>query len=273
VVGEWDTSADERPQRGRRVLAWGSLLGLAWLICEITAYPLTGPLFAGVKLAWEDFRTAFWLRAVDPEPRRGRIGCRIYLSWGLTKLFLSTFAFCPLVELLHLVIGGWLPAQGRNFAWDLQLLIGAWITMLATLVVLPLVALPAFWSARRLGQKVWVNSDVGESRRRGAWPPRGGTANHFPFLELVILLALSFGPVCALVLFLMATGHHPITEAVFPFAVILLLCWTFLMIACCYSESPLQKKVMRALVPESAVSAEEFWGSESGAMRDRHGNK
>jgi hypothetical protein len=264
MVREWDTSAEERPRLGRQALAWGTLLGLAWLICEITAYPFAGPALAGVKVASKDFLTAFWLRSVDPNPHRGRIAFSIYVSWGLTKLFVTAFAFCPLVELLRQLIGRWLPVQGPNLGWDLQLIIGAWLTMFTALVVLPLVAVPAFWSARRLGQKVWVNSKVSQARRRGEWPPHGGDVNHFPFLEIVIYLALGFAPVSALVLLLIGTDHHPVTEAIFPVAVILIILWFILLIVGCYSESPLQKRVMSVFIPEAAASAEEFWGAGTG---------
>src|SRR5260370_35931460 len=100
MISRWNTSVDERPQWGRQTLAWGTLLGLAWLICEITAYPFIGPALAGTKIACTDFRTAFWLRRTDPKPLRGRIGFWVYASWGLTKLFLTAFAVLPLVDLL-----------------------------------------------------------------------------------------------------------------------------------------------------------------------------
>src|SRR5207302_5843758 len=66
-----------------------------------------------LKLGWDDFRTAFWLRRRDPSRRRGRACFWLYLANGFWKVS----AIGLVVSLLFILIAI-LPRLGQRVGLD-----------------------------------------------------------------------------------------------------------------------------------------------------------
>jgi hypothetical protein len=231
---------------GERLLTWGALLAVAWLVFELTAEPLLGPALGGIHIAWADWRLAWWLRRRDPDAARGRVAFWLYVSWGLVKLFVFALSITILVGLLHDAAA----AGGQG----VESLLGAVLTWLVALLILPLVTLPACRGARRLGLKVWVNSALDGVRRRDEWPPRGGRINCFVFVVLAAVGALLIGPPAGLVFLTLGVDDPAIVE----FGLIAVIVASLPMAVIMFNDK-LADWFHNALFPRAATSSEEFW--------------
>jgi hypothetical protein len=150
------------------ILAWPLLIGLAWLIFELTAQPgLSVPVLCA-KFGWEDYRTARWLKRRDPDRRRGRMCYWFYVASSLWRMAVTA-------TLLMFAIAAVMGALERNRPAAPRAPGGH---LLATLVVSSMgfgfsivATYVAMGRALRYDQKIWLDPAVHQARKQDAWPP------------------------------------------------------------------------------------------------------
>lgn len=162
----WNFSDDQEPWPERMLMP--GLFCLAWLLFELTANATLSILVACLRFGWEDFRTAWWLRRMDPQPARARTGFWFYLASGVWKT-----ALVPVLAVMILSIGWGLIApralalEGRaaQQIWS-ALAVGA----VASGILIFLVGIGVVHAL--VGNvQMWVHHDLHRSRRANLWPP------------------------------------------------------------------------------------------------------
>jgi hypothetical protein len=172
-----------RPERGSSPVVWLLVLLFA-LIVGRDLIPLIAllTLIAYGKFACEDLLTAHWLRRRDPYPERGR-ACAIYcLSRSVLKAVVAALSLASIVYAPVAGMGGWRRVDPG---------LGVQGTMLAGIAVYVVISIAGWWSARTGGVRIWIDSGLNRSRRRGVWPPRcQGSSNEADDAWLAIAACL-----------------------------------------------------------------------------------
>jgi hypothetical protein len=160
--GSEDFEPAVRRQRGVRWLP--ALLLAAFLVYELTAQPGLGAAVICLKFAWEDWRTALWLRRTDPDRRRGRACFWLYVSFGLLKTALtgSALMFTFAIVLSPQRAPG-NPPPPEVITAILTAMLGFLLCSFATVV-----ALVKAWHG---GIRLWLDDSVHNARRQNQWPP------------------------------------------------------------------------------------------------------
>jgi hypothetical protein len=204
VVEHHDTGVDTRGEgRGwSSYLGWPVLLLAGWLLYECTAQPGLAAAVACAKFGWADLRSAFWLRRVDPDRRRGATCFWGYLTFGLWKVAVMSTLIMVLLGTLEAkmnrnpppvaanngpsaVLGGALAAFGVGFGLSVP------------------AAYVAAGSALRNGVRLWLGVAPNRARRGRFWPPCHGKVNFAPyvgFTTVVVTVSLLVVGVLALAL-------------------------------------------------------------------------
>ena len=156
-------------------LPWWLILTVAFVVTELTAHPAIGVGVLCLKFGWNDFRTALWLRRHDPDRRRGAVCSWFYLSSGLWRVFLWSFA---LILIAIPVLAATEPPQvraarrlnaGPPLAPEIMTCLVMCLASYAAATMLTLLAVFLAWRSRI---KVWISGTISESRRLNKWPPR-----------------------------------------------------------------------------------------------------
>jgi hypothetical protein len=150
-------------------LSWPMLFLIGWLLYELTTQPTVGAVAVCLKFGWEDFRTAIWLRRVDPRRMRGRACFWLYLAAGLAKTAgvagLMSFAFVAISPKL----GN--PQVRQRWAAVMEMATWTGLAMLTgficSMFTLGYASVLARWGRFRL----WLSSDIHRARSRNHWPP------------------------------------------------------------------------------------------------------
>ena len=158
------------------------------------------------KIAWEDFKTARWLRRYDPRRERGRAEWWLYVAWGLWKV--GVLAFGVSIGIIAFVgarqanNGGGVPPERL-----IQSMIGAGIMLLVGLSLSSLATVLAVTLAYRYRTRLWLHGSVNrEPAGRGLWPPYDNVprqSNRIGALQLTAILSLLliFLPLCVWLIF------------------------------------------------------------------------
>jgi hypothetical protein len=168
-------------------LSWPMLFVAGWLLYEFTAQPGLGALVACTKFGWADVRTAFWLRRVDPDRRRGQTCFWAYVTYGLWKVaVMATLAMIALgvLNAILICVRGQ-PLGNGNLA---EVFMG---TMAAAAIGFGLSCLTfyiALWSAWRNGVRIWLGHAPSQALKERFWPPRHGRINAAPFVFLTAII-------------------------------------------------------------------------------------
>lgn len=167
----FDSERDEEegPRPWRAALTWSGLLTAGVIVYELTNQPAVGVATTCLKIGWEDFKTAYWLRRVDPRKARGRACWWAYVGLGLWKVAAASFVTTAAIALgafaLSLPIGNAAPNRVD------QALMGAFYTLLPCIALATGSAFYVVWLAYRDGLKIWLHESVNQARRHGVWPP------------------------------------------------------------------------------------------------------
>src|SRR5262245_39354899 len=181
-----------------RHLTWPVLLGLGWLIYELTHKPALGAMAVCLKFGLNDFRTARWLSRIDEDRGRGRSCFWLYLAAGLYKTAITgsvlAIAITPLAAVLR---PRGLPPQPQLMDWQgpKEAFLGAALTTVSGFVLSVLVSHMALASALRHKVKLWLDAGVHRARRENVWPSchsAGGRTNRAEF-PIVVALIFTLG--------------------------------------------------------------------------------
>jgi hypothetical protein len=187
MESRYDEETEHRGWFSRLHLSWPVLFLAGWLLYELTMQPTLGAVAVCLKFGWEDFRTAIWLRRVDPRRLRGRACFWLYLAWGLAK----TAGIACLMSVAFVAVSPKGPAaQGPRWAAVMEM--AAW-TGLATLTGLSCAVLTFIYAAvlaRLGGFKLWLSRDIHAARCRNDWPPYGSSILEDNRLIYLLMLAL-----------------------------------------------------------------------------------
>jgi hypothetical protein len=177
MKNKFDEYVHEDGQQWRAPITWSALLLLGWLVYELTAMPALGAFVVCFKFGWNDFRTARWLRRVDPLRPRGRTCFWLYVAAGLWKIAL-TGTLVMFGVLVWAVIGN---AAPNNAPWlgvaALQVFFGAWVATLLGFALSTLTTCIAVGRAWRHGVPLWLQPSVHKARKENVWP------SHYPHLK------------------------------------------------------------------------------------------
>jgi hypothetical protein len=191
---DWQEPDDGPSQREglwkSKILGLG-LLAVAIIAFELSANASLAVVVGCLKFAEKDVRTALWLRATDPDRRRGRTCSWYYITFGIYKVgwmaLIVLFVFFFAASFLGAAqpVGGPLVHQG----------ITAVLTIFACYVLGGLTACLGVGSALRHGIKVWVNPCAHRARMNGQWPIEaselGALGNVAGFVVLLAAAATS----------------------------------------------------------------------------------
>src|SRR5262245_29129752 len=100
-----------------RHLTWPVLLGLGWLIYELTHKPALGAMAVCLKFGLNDFRTARWLSRIDGDRGRAHSCFWLYLATGLYKTAITGSVLAIAITLLAAVLGPRRPPQPQVLDW------------------------------------------------------------------------------------------------------------------------------------------------------------
>ena len=156
-------------------LPWWLILTVAVVVTELTTHPSVGVTVLCLKFGWSDFRTALWLHRRDPNRRRGAVCSWFYLSSGLWRVFLWSFALM-LITIMFLIATE--PPQVRAArrlnagpapAPEMVTCLVMCLASFAAATMLTVLAIAFAWRGRI---KVWISGTVSHSRQLNEWPPR-----------------------------------------------------------------------------------------------------
>ena len=199
---------EPEPRRWLVAPSWYVLVLLGWLLYEWTAQPGLAAAVTCAKFGWADWRTACWLRRVDPDPRRGRTCFWFYVAYGLWKVALMA----TLVMFVLLLVGA---AANRRQAARPP---GAGLSPAAVGVLAAagvgfglsfLTTYLSLWSALRNRVKVWLGAAPDLARRERYWPPYRGEQNAAPFVTVTTLVLTLWFALLGTALACLAWGPGP----------------------------------------------------------------
>lgn len=156
-------------------LPWWLILTIAVVVTELTAHPSIGVIVLCFKFGWNDFRTALWLRRRDPNRRRGAVCSWFYLSSGLWRVCLWSFALMFVATVFFVATD---PPQARpanrpkvdpDLPPEMVICMVMWMGSFGVATLLTLLSVCLAW---RQPVKVWISRSVSDSRRLNQWPPR-----------------------------------------------------------------------------------------------------
>ncbi len=200
--------ADESDERRWRVpFSWYALFLLGWLVYEYTSQPGLAAAITCAKFGWDDWRSAWWLRRVDPDWRRGRTCFWFYLAYGLWKVAVMACLVMFAFLLIATAVRG-LPA-GRPGAGLPPALAGVLVAAAAGFALSFLATYLSLWSALRNRVKVWLGRAPHLARTGHYWPPSSGRQNAAPFVTMTTLVLTLWVVVLATALAGMAFGPAP----------------------------------------------------------------
>jgi hypothetical protein len=220
----------ERSRPGGRWLrasAWPLVVLLGWLLFELTAQPALAFVALCLKLGWNDFRTAWWLRRRDPRPGRGLACLLLYASSGLWKVTLTAFLLMIILVVALAVAVEIAGPQNRPMGEVEQQLMAAALTIfLGSALALPLTG-AALVVARLSRVKLWLSGRVHQARRDDCWPPPDEIPpgpNRLGILALVVVVLtwlVALGGIIALLASAFGARQNRGAAGALPFVAIL----------------------------------------------------
>lgn len=160
------------------------ILGIGWLIWEVTHSPAWAAMAMCLKFGLEDFRTAWWLMRTDPDSGRGRACCWLHIASGLWQVAIIGVA----MVLLTVALVYFMEAKQGNAVGVVKLLGGAAVAIVLGFILSTVATYMALFIAWRHNVRPWLNGAIHIARRKREWPPLYGHQNRV--LVLVISTAL-----------------------------------------------------------------------------------
>lgn len=175
-------------------LTWPVLLGIGWLIYELTHKPALGAMAVCLKFGLSDFRTARWLSRIDTDRGRGHSCFWLFLATGLYKTAMTGTVLAITLTMVAGALrprGVQPPAQVFDWVGLKEAFIGAALTTLGGFILSVLVSHIALVTAMRNKVKLWLDGEVHRARKENVWPscyPGAGRHNRAEFPIIVSLI-------------------------------------------------------------------------------------
>src|ERR671936_2990358 len=83
---------------------WAGVAAAAWLVFEITNVPSLVPVLAGLWVAADDLRTAWWIQRRDRDVLRGFCLFWAYAAWAVLKRTAAALAVLAAAFLAHVAL-------------------------------------------------------------------------------------------------------------------------------------------------------------------------
>lgn len=173
---------------------WLLVLGVAWLLFELSVDPAISVMVASIGLGWNHFLSSLWLWRRDPDRKRGRACAAFYLAAGFWRITALTFVLIAVATIISLVL---------NFQHGKKDELVTGIAMLIVLLCFLLAGLTtcvAVMLAMRRKLKVWLDPQIRIARRHRQWPPRspgpnrlGGVITSTVSLLAIVELFVGYG--------------------------------------------------------------------------------
>jgi len=165
---------------------WGAIALVGFLIFELTAEPALSFSAVCLRYAWEDLRTAWWLRRNDDWPVRARVLGWFLLARGLARVGIAAFAVVLCWVFLSIAIE---QRKGVVKPAGQPLPMPAWfpavaLMMLAGILGTTLCSTLGVWTSRRARLPVWLDPVLHTCSAERRWPPAG---NEFGQVNLIDL--------------------------------------------------------------------------------------
>jgi hypothetical protein len=167
VFDAYDPSDNAERRRWRLAVSWPLLLLLGWLLYELTTQPALAVVTICLKFGWSDFKTALWLRRVDPIRTRGWACFWMHVASGFWKTAIA--ALVPLFTMPFIIdaLGQKAaPAQGPPVHFMVATLTAIGGFLLSALMTGVAVAI-----AWRHDVRLWLNRAIHHDCRENNWPP------------------------------------------------------------------------------------------------------
>ncbi len=161
---------ENAPPKWESPLTWSTLIVAGWALYELTTQPILASLVICLKFGWEDFRTAAWLRRVDPYRPRAKACCALYIASGLWKTAITATIMFFALALVSAPGRAGPPGAGENRDVP-PTFIGSVLAALIGYALLALTTCCALWLSLKHGIKLWLDSAVHRARRQNHWPP------------------------------------------------------------------------------------------------------
>ncbi|MGC8639697.1 MAG: hypothetical protein ACP5XB_07430 [Isosphaeraceae bacterium] len=158
---EWARSTDH--SRRSETIGWLLMVGLAFLVFELTADSSLAVVVGCLKFGTPDLKVARWLRRADPDRVRGRTCSWFYVTLAVVRVGFTAFF---LMGVLFAVAGAGNP-QGQIGRQT----ISALIVLLACFTGAAIASWVAVASALLGGVRVWMDATVKSAVQSGCWPP------------------------------------------------------------------------------------------------------
>jgi hypothetical protein len=177
-------------ERARSAIFWGLMVGVGFLVWELTDRTGLAASVACLKFGWEKTATGLYLLRKDPNRSRGWTCCTFHIARGCARFGWSGFVVSLAAEEGPHIIRQWqgLPPAPRaaNDVFLNVLLLG--MCGLTGSVFLSGVAT---WLALSAKQRVWIDPTTRTSRTQRLWPPRPHGRNRVWLHAVVGTLALT----------------------------------------------------------------------------------
>jgi hypothetical protein len=157
----WASPSDR--SRRSETIGWLLMVGLAFLVFELTADPSWAVVLGCLKFGTPDLKVARWLRRADPDHLRGHCCSWFYVTLAVLRVGFTAFF---LMGVLFAVAGAGNP-QGQIG----RQAISALIVLLACFTGAAIASWVAVASALLGGVRVWMDATVKSAVRSGCWPP------------------------------------------------------------------------------------------------------
>jgi hypothetical protein len=156
------------PRRWVNSITWTTLIGLGFVVYELTSQPGLGVAILCIKFGINDFSTALWLRRIDANVKRGRTCFWLYAATGLWKIAITGTILMFTVATVNGALNRAPAAKGAGQPPDA--FIGAMLSAFFGFQLSMMASITAFFTAWMRGIKLWYSSAMHFARRRKIWP-------------------------------------------------------------------------------------------------------
>jgi hypothetical protein len=144
-------------------IGWILMVGLAFLVFEMTADSSLAVVLGCMKFGTPDLRVARWLRRADPDHVRGCACSWFYIVLAILRI---GFMACIIIFVFVAVAGAGIPQRQLE-----RHLISAVLVIFACFAGAALASWMAVGSSLRGGIRVWLDATTKSATKRGLWPP------------------------------------------------------------------------------------------------------